>query len=218
MNWRSFKNIDSDVVILSGPSLLPLTGYNKKTIVIGHDLYFLECKNEPIFLKLYMRTMYKRFKDANYIIVDSEFTKNEFIVKLKLDENKVQVVYPYVDFEIFHPGITNIRGSLNLNEDDILILSVGGDGANKNVETVLKLIKKLPTNFKLIRVGRNFRINKLIIDLGLQRRVISLGNVDIKILTDNSGISYNFWNGCFIGCYYGSSRSHCLYKRYTKSL
>ena len=184
LNWRSFKNIDSDVAILSGPSLLPLTGYNKKTIVIGHDLYFLECKNEPIFLKLYMRSMYKRFKDANYIIVDSEFTKNEFITKLKLDENKVQVVYPYVDFEIFHPGITNIRSSLNLNEKDILILSVGGDGANKNVETVLKLITKLPTNFKLIRVGRNFRINKLIIDLGLQRRVISLGNVDIKILSE----------------------------------
>ena len=128
--------------------------------------------------------MYKRFKDANFIIVDSEFTRNEFISKLRLDEKRVQVVYPYVDFQIFHPGITNIRSSLNVNENDILILSVGGDGINKNVETVLKLITKLPSNFKLIRVGRNFRINRLIIDLGLQRRVISLGNVDTKILSE----------------------------------
>ena len=183
-NWRAFKGIRADVAILSGPSLLPLTKYFKKTIVIGHDLYYLNGEDKSTILKLYMSAMYKRFKDANFIIVDSEFTRNEFISKLRLDEKRVQVVYPYVDFQIFHPGITNIRSSLNVNENDILILSVGGDGINKNVETVLKLITKLPSNFKLIRVGRNFRINRLIIDLGLQRRVISLGNVDTKILSE----------------------------------
>jgi glycosyltransferase involved in cell wall biosynthesis len=184
LNWRSFRDIEADVTVLSGPSLLPLVKYSRKTIVIGHDLYFLEGKHESIFLKSYMRRMYKKFRNADYVIVDSEFTRNDFLRKLKLDEQKVHVVYPYIDFKLFHSGVTDIRSSLKVDDKDVLILSVGGDGANKNIESVLKLLTKLPENYKLIRVGRNFNINRMINDLNLQKRVIALGNVETEILSE----------------------------------
>ena len=183
-NWRSFKNIKSNITLLSGPSLLPLAKHNNRTIVIGHDLYFLDYYGGSIILAQYMKRMYRHFKDASFVVVDSKFTKNEFIEKLQLNEDKIDVVYPYVDSELFHPGSPNIKSLLKLSDDDVLLLSVGGDNPNKNVETILRLMRLLPPNFKLIRVGRNFNTAKMLFDLNLNDRVISLGNVNINYLAE----------------------------------
>ena len=184
LNWRSFKEIKSNIILLSGPTLLPLARYSAKSIVIGHDLFFLENPGGSIFLASYMKRMYKAFKNVNCVMVNSEFTRNVFIRSLKLDQNRVQVVYPYVDSDVFYPGNSNVKDFLKVKEEDIVILSVGGDEPNKNIESVLKLLKKLPDNYKLIRVGRNFNTVKMIDNLGLVKRVITLGNVDIKLLSE----------------------------------
>ena len=182
-NWRSFKGVNSDIMLLSGPTLLPLTKYNHNSIVIGHDLYFLDHLDGSRVLARYMKKKYEHFKDARFILVDSYFTKNEFIEKLELEESKIQVVYPYVDLELFHPGTANIRNILKISEKDVLLLSVGGDNPNKNIETVLRLMRLLPYNFKLVRVGRNFNTLGMISDLNLNGRVIVLDNIDIGLLT-----------------------------------
>ena len=183
-NWRSFRNINSDITILSGPSLLPLVKYNDRTIVIGHDLYFLDHNDSGVFLRLYMNKMYRHFKEASLIVVDSNFTKMEFVNKLNLNEDKINVVYPYVDTELFHPGNSNVRKMLQLSDEDVILLSVGGDNPNKNIETLLRLMTLLPPNFKLIRVGRNFNTLNMIADLNLNDRVISLSNIDVNLLAD----------------------------------
>lgn len=183
-NWRSFRNIDSDVIFLSGPSLLPLVKYHDKTIVVGHDLYFLDHKDQSFFLSLYMKKTYRHFKEAPLIVVNSNFTKEEFVNKLNLDGNKIHVVYPYVDTKLFHPGNSNVRKTLKLSDEDILLLSVGGDNTNKNIETVLRLMALLPSNYKLIRVGRNFNTADMINKMNLSGRVIALGNVDGNLLSE----------------------------------
>lgn len=128
--------------------------------------------------------MYKAFKNVNYVIVNSEFTRKEFLKNLTIDETRVGVVYPYVDSNIFYQGYSNIRELLNVNEEDVLILSVGGDQHNKNIETILKVLAKLPMNYKLVRVGRNFNTLKMISIMNLRKRVITLGNIDIKLLSE----------------------------------
>ena len=184
INWRSFKSINHDIMLLSGPSLLPLAKYCSKTIAIGHDLYFIHHGQESVFLRQYMRRMYKYFNNASQVIVDSKFTKNEFVKELNIDENKIEVVYPYVHSEIFHPGVSNIRKLLKLSDKDVLLLSIGGDNPNKNIETILKLMKRLPPKFKLIRVGRNFNTNSIIFNSNLRSRVILVNNVDVGFLAE----------------------------------
>jgi len=183
-NWRYFKDMKPNIAVLSGPSLLPLTKYYKNTIAIGHDLYFLNKNNNSILLTKYMKKMYNYYKDASYVIVNSNFTRNEFVTKLGLNEEKISTVYPYVNFDVFHPGSSRIRSLLNLSEDDILLLSIGGDNPNKNIETILKLMTILPRNFKLIRVGRNFNTLGLINEMNLSKRVITLGNVDQELIAE----------------------------------
>ena len=188
-NWKSYKNIHSKISILSGPTLLPLTKFHTNTIVVGHDLFFRENKSGSRILGSYMRNMYNGFNKANHIIVNSEYTKMDFINKLKVDKDKISVVYPFVDSSIFHPGPSNARKTLNLRDSDIILLSVGGDNPNKNVETTLKLLSKLPDNYKLIRVGRNFYTTKLIETLHLEKRIIWLGNIDTNLLAEIYRIS-----------------------------
>ena len=191
-NWKSYKNIHSKISLLSGPSLLPLTKFHTNTIVVGHDLFFLENKSNSKILASYMRNMYNRFNKANHIIVNSEYTRRDFINKLNIDKYKISVVYPSFDSSIFHHGPSNARKILKLRDSDIILLSVSGDNPNKNVETTLKLLSKLPDNYKLIRVGRNFYTTKLIETLNLKKRVILLGNVDTNLLAEIYRIS-NFF-------------------------
>ena len=181
-NWRIFKNIKDGMIILSGPTLLPLTKYYRNSIVLGHDLYFLDQKGFTLEGH-HLRSLYKKFNDANTIIVNSNFTKSEFVKKLGVSSEKLFVTYPYVDMQAFHPGKSNIRDLIKANENDVLLLSVGGDNPNKNIETILHLLKKLPENFKLIRVGRNYRTNKLIRTLGLESRVFRMENVNREFLS-----------------------------------
>ena len=188
-NWKSYKNIHSKISILSGPTLLPLTKFHTNTIVVGHDLFFRENKSGSRILGSYMRNMYNGFNKANHIIVNSEYTKMDFINKLKVDKDKISVVYPFVDSSIFHPGPSNARKTLNIRDTDIILLSVGGDNPNKNVETTFKLLSKLPDNYKLIRVGRNFYTTKLIETLNIKKRVILLGNIETNSLAQIYRIS-----------------------------
>lgn len=181
-NWKSFRNVNSDITILSGPSLLPLVKYNNRTIVIGHDLYFMDHNKKTFFLTLYMNRMYRLFKEASYVVVDSNFTKMEFVSKLNFTKEKINVVYPSIDAEVFHPGSSNLRKMLQLSDGDVLLLSIGGDNPNKNIETILRLMTLLPRNFKLIRVGRNYNILPMIVKMNLSERIISLGNVDQEFL------------------------------------
>jgi glycosyltransferase involved in cell wall biosynthesis len=183
-NWKQFKRIDADVAILSGPTLLPLSSYFKVTIVEGHDLYFIYERNREGVLGTYMRMMYKQFDDANQIIVNSDFTKKEFIKELGISPNKISIVYRAVDSSIFHPGESDIRLKLHLDKKSKLLLSVGGDNPNKNIETIIRLLKSLPNEYVLLRVGRNFYTEKLVDDLGLKTRVIFLGNVSESFLAE----------------------------------
>ncbi len=181
-NWKSFKNLKGGIQIFSGPTLLPLVKFYKNSIVIGHDLYFLY--NQKIsFEGTYMRNLYKKFDFARIIMVNSNYTRNEFIDKLKIDENKIFRLYPYVDNSIFFPEKIDIKSEIGASENDKLLLSVGGDNINKNIETILKIIKKLPDNYKLIRVGRNFNTYKMINNLGLNNRIFMMGNVNTLFLS-----------------------------------
>jgi glycosyltransferase involved in cell wall biosynthesis len=181
-NWRQFKDVDGRVVILSGPSLLPLTSYFKTTIVEGHDLYFSYDGHKSGVLGAYMQRMYRQFKNATHIIANSEFTKREFIAILGIDPENISVVYPSFDeFPVFMAR-NEIRSKLNVDIDSILLLSVGGDNRNKNIETIVRLMKFLPNNYILIRVGRNYNVSKLIKELDLEKRIIKLGNIDESLL------------------------------------
>lgn len=63
-------------------------------------------------------------------------------------------------------------------------MSITGDQPNIKIETVIRLLKLLTDNYKLIRVGRNFGTIKLVSELNHGKRVIFLVNVDSDMLAN----------------------------------
>jgi glycosyltransferase involved in cell wall biosynthesis len=183
-NWHHFKKIESDLTILSNPSLLDLTKYIKNCGVIAHDLYYLYKNSDPKFLNFYYKGKYKLFDNAKFIISNSNFTKMDLISKLNIDPKKITTVYPYIDKSLFFPGDSNFKYNYKLNNKIKIILSVASEQPNKNIETVIKLMTKLPENYILVRVGKNNSTLKLIKDLNLEKRVILKENITETELAD----------------------------------
>jgi len=186
LNTKALKNIDSDIIIFSCYTLSPLIRHYKdrKTIMIAYDLYSFYYRGKSKFLDWRTKRHYKLQLSTDLIIADSNYTKNDLIKWLDVPSSRIKVVYPAINENIFYPGKGNMRTKLGLSEDDFILLNVAYDTPNKNIETVLKVLNKLPENFKLIRVGKNLSSLKLIKDLNLDKRVILLEDIDSKILGD----------------------------------
>ena len=183
-NWRNFRNIDVDIAILSNPSLLKLTKYLAHCGVIGHDLYYAYTNSDSKFLTSYFRSRYKLFDAAKFILSNSEFTKRDLVTKLNINSDKITTVYPYIDPSVFHPGNSNFRHTLKVDRNEKIILSVGSDQPNKNIETIIELMAKLPDNYRLVKIGRTTYTNHLILKLNLGKRVLLKENLGENELAD----------------------------------
>ncbi|MGB9762727.1 MAG: glycosyltransferase family 4 protein [Minisyncoccia bacterium] len=187
-NIKAFKNIETlenyDIIIISNPTLNKLSKYFDNIIGMGLDLYYLFYKSNSLIYSKYIKSQYKLFKNLKFIICDSEYTKLDFIKYLEINEERIQTVYPYVNSKIFYPPDKNFKKIIDIDENDFIILNVAYDSPNKNIETVIKLLYELPKNFKLIRVGRNFRSLKLIEEFNLSDRVYLFEKVESKKLGD----------------------------------
>ena len=131
---------------------------------------------DSTILNRYFRRQYQLFKTAKYIIANSEFTKSELIKLLDLNEGGISVVYPYFNNSIFYPSIES-HLEINHKRNEKVILSVGSDQPNKNIENVILTLKNLPDNYRLVRVGSTTHTGKLIEDLGLSKRISMYKNL-----------------------------------------
>lgn len=184
LNWRKFRNIDADITILSNPSLLKLTKYKKNCGVIAHDLYYLHENRDSRILNIYFKRQYSFFSNAKFILSNSNFTKKELIELLDISPDVITTVYPYINSSMFHPGESKFRQFSKIDSNDKVLLSVGSDQPNKNIETVLRVLAKLPPNYKLVRVGRSTSTLNLIHQLGLDGRIIYRENLPENELAD----------------------------------
>ena len=184
LNWRKFRNIDADITILSNPSLLKLTKYKKNCGVIAHDLYYLHDNKDSRILNIYFKRQYSFFSNAKFILSNSNFTKKELIELLDISPDVITTVYPYFNSSMFHPGESKFRQFSKIDRNDKVLLSVGSDQPNKNIETVLRVLAKLPPNYKLVRVGRSTSTLNLIHQLGLDGRIIYRENLPENELAD----------------------------------
>ena len=163
-----------------------------KTLVTIHDLIFIRY---PQTYKFIDRTTYRLkaahcCNNADRVIAISEQTKRDIIDYLNIDEEKIDVVYQGCH-PIFREG-TNDAARMTVKEKyklpDNYILNVGTIEERKNLLSLVKAFNmfKLTDEFHLVVVGRpTAYINTImreITDLGLEKRVIFLHNVDFKDL------------------------------------
>jgi phosphatidylinositol alpha-1,6-mannosyltransferase len=124
------------------------------------------------------------YKHADRVIANSDFTRDE-LLKLGVRADKISLISPGVDIELFHPGLetADLRASIGLAENQRLILSVGRLSRRKGFDQVIKALPMLlrqgiDVHYAIIGVGEDHDyLASLARDAGVSGRVHLLGHV-----------------------------------------
>ncbi len=129
----------------------------------------------------------KGLKNAERIITISQFSKNDIIQHVGYPENRIDIVYPAVDHEVYtRTDDKEILKDLNLSQNSKIVLYIGSEHPRQNVPTLIKSFYKLKKRFsdvKLVKIGRpqfygaREKNLKLIEDLNLNNDIIFIDYV-----------------------------------------
>jgi glycosyltransferase involved in cell wall biosynthesis len=152
--------------------------------IIPISYYNVDFNKNPIW-----KENVKGLQEADHIITISEFSKQDIIKHLEVDEANISVIPPAVDHELYFPKRSKaILEKYDINSDEKVILYVGAEEPRKNLPMLIDALWQLKTvshiNFKLIKVGKsNWHGNvraKLMLDIkdrGMEDDVIFTGYV-----------------------------------------
>ncbi|AFM43256.1 glycosyltransferase [Desulfosporosinus acidiphilus SJ4] len=157
-----------------------------KSLVTVHDVIpavlkgqYLKSLVERIYYKLAMAISTGR---TEYIITDSNFSKQEILKYFAVQEKKIKVIYLGCSEE-FKPvtdlnTLTNVRNKFGLHRP--YVLTIGGNEPRKNVERLIKIFPRLSETFKidLAIIGGSWRGNTLNTNSRNADNIFYLGSVD----------------------------------------
>lgn len=167
-----------------------------KLITTEHNTY--NRRRDISWLKWLDRFMYSKYQS---IICISNLTRKNLVLHLPSIEQKSIVVNNGINISKYSE-VTISEEAMSLRADgDIIVTMVGGFRYQKDQDTIIRSLKRLPNNFKLWLVGdgeRRPHIEKLIHALEVQSRVHLWGvREDIPELLKSSDIVVmsSHWEG-----------------------
>ena len=137
--------------ILHCPDYIIPPSINKNIVLTIHDLSFYRFPefNFDWFIKKYQAMVLKNAKRAKIIIADSQSTRQDIIDFMKIDPQKIKVVYLAADkkFEVLAPGQLKSETPEKFNISKKFILSVGTIEPRKNFKTLIKAFNIFKDNY-----------------------------------------------------------------------
>jgi glycosyltransferase involved in cell wall biosynthesis len=202
--WRSFSISNQlkhhGVEIFHGLSNELPSGIEKTSIpsvVTIHDLIFMRFPQfySPIDRNIYLRKSNYACKVASKIIAISHQTKNEIIKYLKINPEKIEVIYQSIS-PLFYERKDNSNPKKKYNLPDRYILSVGTIENRKNQLSILKAIYERKLEISVVFVGNHTSytedLMKYIAENNLENQVKFLSNIpqeDLVAIYQNALVS-----------------------------
>lgn len=136
------------------------------------------------------QTMCFTMSHADWILSNSDYTRDILIELIGVEPDRIAVVYPTVDEERFHPGFAaeDLRYTIGLTEEQKLVLSVGRMQPRKGFDNVIRALPSLlqqglDIHYALIGIGSDLeRLRGLASEFGVEARVHFLGHVSYEDL------------------------------------
>jgi len=136
--------------------------------------------------KIYNFFMKISKKKVDLYLAVSKATKYVLFNKIKIPENKIQILYNFVDLEKFdvkkiNLDINNERQKLKINTDEFIIGFVGRLCKIKGCEYLIKSLPYLNFNYKCLIAGDGpdlTNLKKLSKILGLEEKIVFLGYIN----------------------------------------
>lgn len=143
-------------------------------------LIFTEHNTSNRRLEMKLLKFIEKFIYARYgkIVCISNEVKDVLKEKLSITEEKLILIQNGINIENINKSIGFKKSQFGFNNKDIVIAMVAGFRVQKDHETLLKAINKLPNHYKLILIGDGERkqiVQNLVRDLRLEDRVQLLG-------------------------------------------
>lgn len=141
-------------------------------------------------------------KSISAIITDSDHSKSDIQQYLDVNKNKLYVVPLAAAEELFSPNerqIGSMRRKLGLPSK--YILYVGDINYNKNIPQLIKTLKYLPWNIKLVCVGKNF-VKQDISEWRAIETQIALSDVAKRVIFINNVLTDDF---TMLACIYAGA-------------
>lgn len=197
-NWTFAQNVRSalsgnDFDIVNGLSQI----YPQDIYRLGDGVHkhWLTVRRTRIFSQIYdkvsprhrllLHLEKKIFSPGNFkrIITNSELCKQHAIHYYKVPQQLVDVIFCGVDFAIFNSSVrkegAQLRISLGIDKEAIVVLFVGTNYERKGLDTLLQAISRLryKEKYRLLVVGKGniSRYQRLARRLGLQESTIFCG-------------------------------------------
>ncbi len=159
--------------------VLPLV-HPRTSLVTVHDLGYLHFPRTHRASDRWYLDVSTRWnvQAAARVIADSNATRDDLIRFYRVNPEKIRVVYPALDADLFHPvldageiGAAKRRYRIG---DDYLI-AIGTVQSRKNYERLIRAFRCLPENYELVIVGKKGRQSResmaAVRDLDLGMRV-----------------------------------------------
>lgn len=123
----------------------------------------------------------KILQHANYIICNSQSTAN-IIANLSIDQNKIKVIYPGLDFnpDVDQDKLLNLKKALNLNAGQKVILTTGRLNKRKGHDLIIQALHEIEQNFVYFIIGRgeeDLNLRKLVEKYKMEAKVRFLNNI-----------------------------------------
>ena len=187
--WRSFgikKQLNQDnIELFHGLSYeipIGLKNIGIKSVVTIHDLIYLRYPSHYKWIDRCIYDFKSKYacKNSDRIVAISERTKQDIIELYKINEDKIEVIYQTCDDSFKKLQSSELRESLRgkYNLPEKYILNVGTIEARKNLLLIVKAMKDINPDYKLVVVGKQQSYARLVLEeidtLNLKERVIFL--------------------------------------------
>lgn len=158
-NFFSRREID---VYLFFSNSIPYYLKGKKLLVL-HDIIPISAPHycDPVNIKNLKQNI-NCIRKVDKIVTVSEHSKNEIVEFLGVDQEKIEIIFPGVDYNVFNCqysdiSYVNVRAKYQLPQR--YILYIGGISKRKNIDKLIEAYSKLPFNLrekvKLVIVGKD---------------------------------------------------------------
>lgn len=167
----------------------------RRTVVTIHDVIpLLFPEHYPVGKKGTLAFAHQKLalKTVAAVITDSQTSKRDIVNHLGVPEEKVHVVYlaanPFLR-KITGAALQSIKRKLKLPKN--YLLYVGDINYNKNLPQLIKALKWLPNEIKLVCVGKNFSPQPISEWQAIEAQV-ALSNVTNRVIFLNSVLSDDY--------------------------
>lgn len=165
-------------------------------VTTEHNTY--NRKRDSMIMKLTDRFMYHRYKK---VICISDLTQKNLVQYLPFTASKACVVNNGINVNVYQKAPTSSEAVLRRGKGNIILTMVGAFRQQKDQDTIVRALCKLPYNVKLWLIGdgeRRTQVEKLVASLNLKERVYFWGRRnDIQSLLKSSDlfVMSSHWEG-----------------------